>query len=94
MLCAADGDGQNNCHIAEAVGVTSQTVRTWRERFPQGGMDGLSDELRSGALRKRPVLISATGPDSNVMKIRPPLIFSAGDADRLLRQLEDNLQSI
>ena len=45
-------------------------------------------------LRKRRVLISATGPDSNILKIRPPLIFSAHDADRLLTQLEATLESI
>src|SRR5262249_57947751 len=25
-------DGMNNCEIADAVGATRQTVRTWRER--------------------------------------------------------------
>ena len=50
MLRAADG--QNNCEIAEAVGVTRQTVRTWRDRFAQRGMNGLSDEPRCGAPRK------------------------------------------
>lgn len=45
-------DGQNNCEIAEAVGVTRQTVRTWRDRFAQRGMNGLSDEPRCGAPRK------------------------------------------
>ncbi|WP_028603398.1 aspartate aminotransferase family protein [Ottowia thiooxydans] len=39
-------------------------------------------------LRERRVLISATGPDSNILKIRPPLVFSAADADRLLTELE------
>lgn len=38
-------------------------------------------------LRQRRVLISATGPDANVLKIRPPLVFSAADADQLLTQL-------
>ena len=28
-------DGLNNCEIAGAVGVTRQTVRTWRERFAE-----------------------------------------------------------
>jgi 4-aminobutyrate aminotransferase-like enzyme len=39
-------------------------------------------------LRRRRVLISATGPDASVLKIRPPLVFGANDADRLLTELE------
>ncbi|MBD0861953.1 aspartate aminotransferase family protein [Gordonia sp. zg691] len=38
-------------------------------------------------LRNRRVLISASGPDGNVLKIRPPLAFSAADADRFLTEL-------
>ncbi|WP_176860731.1 aminotransferase class III-fold pyridoxal phosphate-dependent enzyme [Paraburkholderia phenazinium] len=39
-------------------------------------------------LRQRRVLISATGPDASVLKIRPPLVFAAKDADRLLTELD------
>ena len=39
-------------------------------------------------LRERRVLISATGFHGNVLKIRPPLVFSAADADRLLTEAE------
>jgi len=45
-------DGLNNCEIADAVGVTRQTVRTWRERFVKHRLDGLDDEPRCGAPRK------------------------------------------
>lgn len=45
-------DGFNNCEIAEAIGVTRQTVRTWRERFAKRRLDGLDDEPRCGAPRK------------------------------------------
>ncbi len=44
--------GENNCQIADAVGVTRQTVRTWRERFAKQRLEGLSDEPRCGAPRK------------------------------------------
>ena len=50
VLLAADG--LNNCAIAAKVGVTRQTVRTWRERFAQHRLDGLCDEPRCGAPRK------------------------------------------
>jgi len=45
-------DGLNNCEIAAALGVTRQTVRTWRERFAKHRLDGLDDEPRCGAPRK------------------------------------------
>ncbi|GAA6202773.1 aminotransferase class III-fold pyridoxal phosphate-dependent enzyme [Aquicoccus sp. SU-CL01552] len=45
------------------------------------------------ALRERRVLISATGPDANVLKIRPPLVFSEADVDWLLHDLEAVLAS-
>lgn len=44
--------GENNCKIANAVGVTRQTVRTWRERFARRRLDGLDDQPRCGAPRK------------------------------------------
>jgi 4-aminobutyrate aminotransferase-like enzyme len=39
------------------------------------------------ALRERRVLISASGPHGNVLKIRPPLPFRTAHADRLLSEL-------
>lgn len=44
-------------------------------------------------LRERRVLISTTGPHANILKIRPPLIFSAAHADRLLSELQSTLQA-
>jgi 4-aminobutyrate aminotransferase-like enzyme/Ser/Thr protein kinase RdoA (MazF antagonist) len=43
------------------------------------------------ALRERGILISATGPAGNVLKIRPPLIFQREHADLLLETLDDVL---
>lgn len=42
-------------------------------------------------MRKRRVLISASGPRGSVLKIRPPLPFSLQDADRMLENLESVL---
>ena len=42
-------------------------------------------------LRDRRILISASGPHENVLKIRPPLPFTTDDADRLLSELDDVL---
>ena len=38
-------------------------------------------------LRERRVLISATGVQANILKIRPPLVFSLSDVDRLMEEL-------
>jgi 4-aminobutyrate aminotransferase-like enzyme len=45
-------------------------------------------------LRQRRVLISATGADANVLKIRPPLVFTEADADRLLTEIEASFASL
>jgi 4-aminobutyrate aminotransferase-like enzyme/Ser/Thr protein kinase RdoA (MazF antagonist) len=46
------------------------------------------------ALRERGVLIGATGPAENVLKIRPPLVFGREHADMLARALEDVLSGV
>ncbi len=46
------------------------------------------------ALRDRRVLISASGKDGNVLKIRPPLPFSRDNADLFLGALEEVLSEI
>lgn len=43
------------------------------------------------AMRQRGVLISATGPAANVLKIRPPLVFQEEHADVFLTTLSDVL---
>jgi 4-aminobutyrate aminotransferase-like enzyme len=45
------------------------------------------------ALRGRGVLVSATGPAGNVLKIRPPLVFQRDHADFLLQALDEVLAS-
>ncbi|WP_245999190.1 aspartate aminotransferase family protein [Paracoccus methylarcula] len=47
-----------------------------------------------GGLRRRRVLISATGHHANILKIRPPLVFSDADADRLLTEIGNVLAAI
>lgn len=42
-------------------------------------------------LRQHRILIGSTGRDSNVLKIRPPLVFEKEHADRLLEALDDVL---
>jgi DNA-binding CsgD family transcriptional regulator len=41
-------DGVANSEIAELLGCSRQTVITWRQRFTQSGIAGLSDRPRPG----------------------------------------------
>ena len=42
-------------------------------------------------MKGRRILLSTDGPDENVIKFKPPMVFSAGDADRLVMTLEEEL---
>ena len=39
-------------------------------------------------LRDRGILLGTDGPDHNVLKIKPPLVFDERDADRLVAELD------
>lgn len=45
-------------------------------------------------MRDRRVLISVTGPQANVLKIRPPLVFSQQHAEMLLETLDNVLEKL
>lgn len=47
----------------------------------------ISDNLRANG-----VLVSTTGPLHNIIKIRPPMVFSMANADHLLEQLEQAMK--
>lgn len=42
-------------------------------------------------MRDRGILLSTDGPDHNVIKMKPPLVFSAADADLLVSNLDEIL---
>jgi 4-aminobutyrate aminotransferase-like enzyme len=42
-------------------------------------------------LRERGVLTGSIGPDANIVKLRPPLVLSANDADFMLEILGESL---
>jgi 4-aminobutyrate aminotransferase-like enzyme len=46
------------------------------------------------ALRDRRILISATGADAHILKIRPPLVFTSTNAARLLEGVDEALRSV
>jgi 4-aminobutyrate aminotransferase-like enzyme len=56
--------------------------------------DGARAAAVVNGMRQRRVLISATGFHANVLKIRPPLVFSSRDADQLLSTLAEVLAGL
>jgi transposase len=54
--------GTPNVEIAELVGVSRPTVNLWRNRYARSGVQGLSDEARSGRPRRvdRTAILTAT----------------------------------
>jgi 4-aminobutyrate aminotransferase-like enzyme len=61
-------------------------------------VDGAPDEDLAlhvvNGLRERRVLIGTAGLHNNVLKVRPPLVFSAADADRFVSELDATLAGI
>ncbi|WP_416531566.1 IS630 family transposase [Streptomyces coelicoflavus] len=49
LACA---EGHSILEVSRRLGVTADMVRTWRRRFLERGLDGLSDEPRPGVPRK------------------------------------------
>lgn len=45
-------------------------------------------------MREEKILISRDGPDSNVLKFKPPMVFSTQDADRLVDTLDRMLAEL
>jgi 4-aminobutyrate aminotransferase-like enzyme len=64
-----------------------------RDRSSRDPDAGLARELANRAA-ERGVLLSTDGPFHNVMKIKPPLVFSAADADRLIETVDRILSEI
>ncbi len=65
-------------------------VRDRETREPDAA---LARELADRAA-ERGLLLSTDGPDHNVMKIKPPLVFSPADADRLVETVDAVLAEI
>ena len=64
------------------IGIELVRDRETREPAPEAARH-LADTAA-----ERGVLLSTDGPFHNVMKIKPPLVFSADDADRLVETVD------
>ena len=65
--------------------------------FADGDRETPAPETTKAAvngMRERGVLISRTGRHDHVLKIRPPMPFSAADADQLLAALDETLEAL
>jgi 4-aminobutyrate aminotransferase-like enzyme len=61
----------------------------------RGGAPATSESAKIvNAMREQRVLISASGPHANVLKIRPPLVFGTDHADMLVASLDHALQIV
>ncbi len=67
-----------------------ELVRDRERREPAGAA---ASAVVNG-MRERGVLIGSAGPDHNVLKIRPPLVFGRENADLLLEVLDATLNSL
>jgi len=56
--------------------------------------DGARTAAIVNGLRRKRVLISAAGPGANVLKIRPPLVFSKKEADLFLTAFAEVLEDV
>ena len=63
------------------------------DRYTQAPATACAASVVNG-LRRRQVLISATGPKANILKIRPPLVFAKEHADLLLERLDLTLNEL
>jgi 4-aminobutyrate aminotransferase-like enzyme len=68
-------------------------VELVRDRSTKEPATREADAVMNG-MRDRGVLIGSSGPDSNVLKIRPPLVLSAADADLIAATLDETLASL
>ena len=59
-------------------------VRDRETREPAGAEAGIA----ANRMRDCGILVSTDGPDHNVIKIKPPMVFSEGDADQLVDTLD------
>ncbi|MBA2382201.1 MAG: aminotransferase class III-fold pyridoxal phosphate-dependent enzyme, partial [Chloroflexi bacterium] len=64
-----------------------------RDRGTRAPDADLATELVNRAA-ERAILMSTDGPDHDVIKIKPPMVFSAADADRLVETLDAILREI
>jgi 4-aminobutyrate aminotransferase-like enzyme len=64
------------------------------EIVSNGGADAVRTKKIVNAMRERGVLISRIGPSDNILKIRPPMVFTKENADLLLSTLDTVMATV
>jgi 4-aminobutyrate aminotransferase-like enzyme len=64
------------------------------EIVSNGQPDALTTKKIVNAMRDRGVLISRIGPSDNILKIRPPMVFTSENSDVLLSTLDSVLAAV
>jgi len=86
--------GQRHPEIGEVRGAGLFIgVELVTDRATRAPASALAAQVVNG-LRQRQVLLSATGPHANVLKIRPPLVFQREHADFLVERLDAVLNAV
>jgi len=89
QLAAWERPWVDTSRVAERKGRLVGFVGVELDRDSTGRPD-IGSAVANG-LRRRGVLVGATGPLGNVIKIRPPLVFAEQHADRLAVALDATL---
>jgi 4-aminobutyrate aminotransferase-like enzyme len=74
---------------ARGLYIGVELVRSRKAREPAGS----HASHIVNAMRERGILLSTDGPDHNVLKIKPPLVFGLADAERLAGTLDEVLMT-
>ncbi len=86
--------GQRHALVGEARGAGLFIgLELVADRATRGPATAQAAKVVNG-LRQRQVLLSATGPQGNVLKIRPPLVFERKHADLLVERLDEVLGTL
>ncbi|MGV9824254.1 MULTISPECIES: aspartate aminotransferase family protein [unclassified Gordonia (in: high G+C Gram-positive bacteria)] len=101
LIAHAKATGERLHRMIDEIGARHDAVAQVRGRGLYIGVelrtDGVADRALAkrvtNELRERRVLISVCGRDGNVLKIRPPMVFSASDADWFGTELDAALSA-
>jgi 4-aminobutyrate aminotransferase-like enzyme len=76
-----------SCHLGSGLFTGVELVKDRATKIPDAGA---TTRLVNG-LREKRILISASGPDANILKIRPPLVFGRAETDTLVTSIDEVL---
>ena len=82
-----------NGHAIAGMVSGANIVELVSDRETREAATGLASNVVN-ELRNRGVLTGAIGPDSNILKLRSPMVFSKDNADYMLQILDETLAAL